>query len=94
MNVLQHFRRVRGTWLDPFRNTPERQLARELLAQYEDDVAHILARANSVEDATALAALPDKIRGYGHVRERHAKAAAAERAALREQVVQPHRAAA
>jgi indolepyruvate ferredoxin oxidoreductase len=94
MNALQHFRRVRGTWMDPFRNTPERKLARELLAQYEDDVAHIVALAESAEDAAALAALPEKIRGYGHVRERHANAVAEERAALRERVMQPHRAAA
>lgn len=94
MNILQHFRRVRGTWMDPFRNTPERKLARDLLAQYEDDVAHILAHAKSAEHATALAALPEKIRGYGHVRARHASAAAGERAALREQVTQPGRAAA
>jgi len=94
MNVIQHLRRVRGTWMDPFRNTPERKLARELLTQYEDDVEHILAHAQSAEAAAALAALPDKIRGYGYVRERHAAAVAAERAALRERMMQPQRAAA
>ena len=35
--------------------------------------------------AVALAALPEKIRGYGHVKERHLAAVQAEEAALREQ---------
>jgi indolepyruvate ferredoxin oxidoreductase len=94
MNVLQHLRRFRGTWLDPFRNSPERKLAQELLGHYEDDVAHIVAHASSVDDAVALANLPDKIRGYGHVRERHANALSEERASLRRRVEEQARAAA
>jgi indolepyruvate ferredoxin oxidoreductase len=83
MGVLQRFRRVRGTWVDPFRNSPERKLANQLLANYEADIDLILERASAAPDAIALASLPEKIRGYGHVRERNAAAIDADRQALR-----------
>ena len=88
MRVLQHGRRLRGTALDPFRNSPERKLAAELLDQFEADVGHILDHARAATAATALASWPEKVRGYGGVRERHARVVADERAALREQVLQ------
>jgi indolepyruvate ferredoxin oxidoreductase len=90
MGLLQRMRRVRGTWLDPFRHTPERRLARELLAQYEDDMALVLAYASErcIDQAIELASLPEKIRGYGHVREAHAKRLEAQRIALRTAVTQ------
>src|SRR5690606_38816928 len=71
MGVLQHLRRVRGTWLDPFRRTPERRFADELLSHYESDLDLVLAQASqaSLDAAVELASLPEKIRGYGHVRE-------------------------
>ena len=88
MRVLQHGRRLRGTAFDPFRNSPERRLAAELLGEYEADVGHILDHARAATAATALASWPEKVRGYGGVRERHARAVADERTALREQVLQ------
>jgi indolepyruvate ferredoxin oxidoreductase len=90
MGMLQHLRRLRGTPLDPFRKTPERRLAADLLAQYEADVSHILEHARAASPATALASWPEKIRGYGGVRARHAKEVAAEREALRDRVLQGH----
>ena len=86
MGVLQHLRCIRGTPLDPFRRSPERKLATELLAQYETDIAHLLDHARDVEAAIALASWPEKVRGYGGVRERHAKAVEKERNLLREGV--------
>jgi indolepyruvate ferredoxin oxidoreductase len=85
MGVLQRARKLRGTWLDPFRNTPERRLARDLLAQYEDDMALVLVHASEqcIDQVVELASLPEKIRGYGHVREAHAKRLALQRSALR-----------
>jgi indolepyruvate ferredoxin oxidoreductase len=85
MKLLQHFRWVRGRWMDPFRNTKERMLAKELIARYEDDLKLILSdvKESSLEAAVSLASLPEKIRGYGHVRSRHAKLAEQERAILR-----------
>ena len=88
MRVLRHGRRLRGTALDPFRNSPERKLAADLLGQYEADVGHILDHARAATAATTLASWPEKVRGYGGVRERYARTIADERAALREQVQQ------
>jgi indolepyruvate ferredoxin oxidoreductase len=84
--VLAAFKGIRGTWLDPFRHSAERKLALSLLAQYEQDIEQVLAGLNGETHARALeiASLPEKIRGYGHVRERHAQAVAKERAQLME----------
>ena len=90
MGVLQHLRRLRGTALDPFRSSPERKLAAQLLAQYEADIAHILDHAHVASAATALASWPDKVRGYGGVRERHAQAVTKERDVLRDRVREGH----
>jgi indolepyruvate ferredoxin oxidoreductase len=86
MGVLQHLRRWRGTWLDPFRSNPERRLAAELLTRYEADVAHIIEHARVVTAAAQLASWPEKVRGYGGVRLRHAQAVEAERDLLRARV--------
>ena len=94
MGVLQRLRRLRGTPLDPFRNSPERKLAAGLLAEYEADVGHIVDHARGATAATALASWPEKVRGYGGVRERHAEAVAPERELLRQQVRQEHATAA
>ena len=82
--LMAPLRGLRGTLLDPFRNSDERRLARELLSAYEADLDRIVSGLDAERHAVAvkLAALPEKIRGYGHVREQHAAAAAAERAAL------------
>jgi indolepyruvate ferredoxin oxidoreductase len=89
MGMLQHLRRLRGTRLDPFRNNPERRLAAELLAQYEADISHLMDYAHVATAATELASWPEKVRGYGGVRMRHAQAVAQERDMLRSRVLQP-----
>jgi indolepyruvate ferredoxin oxidoreductase len=83
--LLARFRRWRGTWLDPFRGSPERRLDRELLADYEVEIDRLVAGldARSYDLAVRLAALPEKIRGYGHVRAAAAAAVAGEREILR-----------
>jgi hypothetical protein len=42
----------------------------------------IVEHARFASAATALASCPDKVRGYGHVRERHARVVAGEREVL------------
>ena len=81
MNAL---RGLRGSWLDPFRHSAERQLDARLLAEYETDMGTLLnaPQTHALETLIALAALPQKIRGYGHVREASAATAAAERLKL------------
>jgi indolepyruvate ferredoxin oxidoreductase len=89
MHVLQAMRGLRGTWLDPFRNNRERVFARRLLADYEEDLQAIFDHATpaTADDAAALAALPEKIRGYGHVREIQATATSRERSTLRDKLL-------
>jgi indolepyruvate ferredoxin oxidoreductase len=82
--MLARLRRLRGTVFDVFRHTEDRRLDRRLLAEYEQDIAAILAVLTAGNHGTAvrLAALPDQIRGFGPVRARHAGHAAQERARL------------
>ena len=82
--LMSPMRGLRGSVLDPFRYSGERRLARDLLAGYEADLERSLAGLSADTHATAvkLASLPEKIRGYGHVREAHVEAVASERAAL------------
>jgi indolepyruvate ferredoxin oxidoreductase len=68
---LAKVRRVRGTWLDPFGYTEERKLERQLADEYEDLLRGTLLPALSTANhaaAVALAQLPERIRGYGHVK--------------------------
>jgi indolepyruvate ferredoxin oxidoreductase len=82
--LMAPLRFLRGTLLDPFRHAGERKLARSLLAQYEEDLERLLASLGPANHAAAvkLAALPERIRGYGHVREQHAEQVGRERAEL------------
>jgi indolepyruvate ferredoxin oxidoreductase len=84
--VLSKFKVLRGTALDPFGYSHERQTERQLIADYEELVAMILAGLTPANHATAvaLASIPEKIRGYGPVKQRHLAAAKAEESALRE----------
>lgn len=67
-------RGLRGTVLDPFRRSPESVLAKSLLADYETDVELVLACGGSlpVDLGQELLSFPEIVRGYGHVREKHA----------------------
>jgi indolepyruvate ferredoxin oxidoreductase len=79
--VLAKFKFLRGTKFDPFGYTKERKMERNLIAEYEawlEEVASTLTASNHAL-AVAISSLPEKIRGYGHVKERHFKAAAQER---------------
>ena len=82
--LLKNFKGLRGGLLDPFKGNAERKLALRLLAEYEAEVKGLIASLNSAnyDTAAALAALPEKIRGYGHVREQHVEKVAKEREQL------------
>ncbi|MGT2509165.1 indolepyruvate ferredoxin oxidoreductase family protein [Cupriavidus basilensis] len=84
--LLGRLRRIRGGWLDPFRNSEERQLASRLRAQYEADLDHIqhALRADNAKAMARLAGWPTQVRGYGHVRMAAAEQALAARKALLE----------
>jgi len=83
--LLKNFKGMRGTVFDPFRNNAERKLALRLLAEYEAEIGDLIATLDkrTVDRAVALASLPEKIRGYGHVRERHVAQVEKERTAIK-----------
>jgi indolepyruvate ferredoxin oxidoreductase len=85
--VLSKFKFLRGTPLDPFGYTAERRLERKLIADYLALLETIIAELTTANHhtAVALASIPEKIRGFGPVKQRHLTAAKAEEAALREQ---------
>jgi indolepyruvate ferredoxin oxidoreductase len=70
--ALRAMRRVRGTWLDPFGHTEVRRTERALIAEYRAAIERALATAPAhdlaADLATELAALPDMVRGYEHVK--------------------------
>jgi indolepyruvate ferredoxin oxidoreductase len=78
---------LRGTSFDPFGYSRERRTERRLIEDYETMLAEIMPRLTPDNHhlATGLAAIPEKIRGFGHVKARHLTAAKAEEAALLEQ---------
>ncbi|MCL4756778.1 MAG: indolepyruvate ferredoxin oxidoreductase family protein [Rhodocyclaceae bacterium] len=84
MRLLARFRKLRGSALDPFARTADRKLDRRLIAEYEALIDELLASldAGKLETAVELASLPELIRGYGPVRERHVAHAEARRSAL------------
>lgn len=71
--VLAKFRFLRGTALDMFGYTEERKTERALIAEYRDTLAKLLPQlsADNLPALVALASIPEDIRGYGHVKERH-----------------------
>jgi len=85
--VLAKFKFLRGTPLDPFGYTGERRTERRVVAEYECLLAEIIERLTPDNHvvAVALAALPEKIRGFGPIKARHLVAANAEEAVLCEQ---------
>ncbi|MFN8848477.1 MAG: indolepyruvate ferredoxin oxidoreductase family protein [Inhella sp.] len=75
-HLLAKLKGLRGTALDVFGHTAERKMERALIQQYRATVEAILARlsAERLPQALELARLPEDIRGFGHVKERHAHA--------------------
>ncbi len=82
--LLARFKGLRGTPLDPFGWSAERRTERALIKQYGVVVEEISAALTPENHAyaVALASVPEKIRGYGHVKARHLAAAKAEEADL------------
>ncbi len=92
--LLARGRVLRDTWLDPFARTQERRTERDLIRQYEADMAEILPLAAANPDAAqALARLPLEIRGFGPVKMANARWAAARRVELLEAILDPGRGA-
>ncbi|KER67903.1 indolepyruvate ferredoxin oxidoreductase [Burkholderia cepacia] len=71
LKVVAGLRDLRGTALDVFGYTAERRAERRLIAEYFDDIRNACESLTEgkLEQATALAALPLEIRGFGPVKE-------------------------
>ena len=82
--VLAKMKWLRGTALDVFGKTHERRTERRLITEYEALIDELLPRLAPHNHAIAveLASIPEHIRGYGHVKDRHLKAAKAKEAEL------------
>jgi indolepyruvate ferredoxin oxidoreductase len=78
---------LRGTAFDPFGYTAERRTERQLVRDYEVLLDELIARLSPDNHhlAVGLAAIPEKIRGFGHVKMRHLAVAKADEAALLDQ---------
>jgi indolepyruvate ferredoxin oxidoreductase len=85
--LLARLKGLRGTPFDPFGYGAERRTERALLRDYETMLDEIFAKLTPENHhlAVGLAAVPEKIRGFGHVKMRHLQAAKADEAALLEQ---------
>jgi indolepyruvate ferredoxin oxidoreductase len=82
--LLASLKGLRGTPFDIFGYTKERRLERKLIGDYEILIEEILKNLTPDSHATAvvLASIPEKIRGFGHVKMRHFQAAKAEEQSL------------
>ncbi len=70
--LLARLRGLRGTPFDPFGHTRERRAERQSIAEFERTLERIVADLDASNYALAveLAALPQSIRGFGHVKDR------------------------
>ncbi|KQV38787.1 indolepyruvate ferredoxin oxidoreductase [Massilia sp. Root335] len=69
--LLARLKGLRGTAFDVFGYTAERKMERALIKEYRDMIEALLPSLDAANHAVAveLAALPEQIRGFGHVKE-------------------------
>src|SRR5205085_6727581 len=85
--VLARLKFLRGTAFDPFGRSAERRTERALIRDYERMLDELLAKLSPQNHhlAVGLVAIPEKIRGFGHVKAWHLQSAKADEAVLLEQ---------
>jgi len=89
--LLARFKGLRGTRWDIFGRTGERRTERRLIADYEETVGRLLAQLDLDTHALAveIASLPERIRGYGHVKEKAIAEARSRETELMGRLLQP-----
>ena len=89
--MLAKMKGLRGTAFDIFGYSADRRLERDLIAGYEKDVAHILSvlSRETLETSIEILSLPDRIRGYGPVKEKAVLEAKARYAQLAADLANP-----
>lgn len=82
--MLAKMKGLRGGSLDIFGRNPERVMERQLITDYIAVVEELLAGLSpaNMHLAVDIASIPEKIRGFGHVKEEHLHKAKAEEAEL------------
>ncbi|MGB3881488.1 MAG: indolepyruvate ferredoxin oxidoreductase family protein [Diaphorobacter nitroreducens] len=90
--VLARMKGLRGTALDVFGRTEERKTERALIREYRACIEELLKglTAERLALAVEIARIPEDIRGYGHVKERHLQAARKKWFALMDRWRAPH----
>ena len=89
--ALARLKGLRGTRFDPFGRTEERRMERRLITDFEATVEEVLAQLSPATHSIAvdLALVPQKIRGYGHVKEKSVAEAKAREAELMARLLDP-----
>src|SRR5438067_435159 len=89
--LLAKMRGLRGTAFDIFGYSADRRLERDLIAGYEKDVTHVLSVLSplNLDTAIEILSLPDRIRGYGPVKEKSVHDAKARYAQLAADLANP-----
>jgi len=82
--LLAKCKGLRGGAFDIFGYSEERKQERALIADYRTTVLALIAKLDqsNLEQALEVAALPEKIRGFGHVKEKAMQSYKIEKAAL------------
>jgi indolepyruvate ferredoxin oxidoreductase len=82
--LLSRLKGLRGTLFDIFSYSSDRKKEKALITDYENLMTYVLERLKpeNYEIAVALAELPEYIRGYGHVKDRHLRDVKANEEAL------------
>ena len=77
MNLLARFKFLRGTAFDPFGKTAERKMERRLIEEYEKTIEELLRGLSKKNHALAveIARIPEQIRGYDLVKQKHVESA-------------------
>jgi indolepyruvate ferredoxin oxidoreductase len=89
--MLAKMKGLRGTAFDPFGGSPDRKLERDLIEGYEKDVAFVLQKLSplTIDTAVELLSLPDRIRGFGPVKEKSVQDAKARYSQLAADLLNP-----
>ena len=96
LKFLAHLKFLRGTVLDPFAHSKDRKLERQLIEEYQTVIAETILQLNpeNYRIAVEVAAYPETIRGYGHVKQQSVQETRERvtklQAALRDETGQPH----
>jgi indolepyruvate ferredoxin oxidoreductase len=71
--VLAKLKGLRGTLFDIFSYSKDRKMEQDLIKEYEHRIESLIEglTPHNYETAVEIASLPEHIRGYGHVKERH-----------------------